>query len=69
MGAFSLNTMVYCEDTMSRVRMRKGDLLTKIYKLKTDLYNGTYDKKEGQWHEGAHHALNKVLEHLQEYSE
>lgn len=54
---------------MPRARMRKVDLLAKIYKLKTELYNGKYEHETGEWHDGAHHTLNKVLEHLQEYSE
>jgi len=54
---------------MPRTRMRKIDLLSKIYKLKTSLYNGEHHEKTGDWHDGAHDALNKVLDHLQEYSE
>jgi hypothetical protein len=55
---------------MPRATMRKVDLLAKLYKLKTSLYN---EHKEGsaddEWYDGAHHALNQVLDHLQEYSE
>jgi len=54
---------------MPRSIMRKVDLLAKIYKLKTELYNGEHKTENGDWHDGAHQALNKVLDHLQEYSE
>lgn len=52
---------------MPRSIMRKIDLEAKVYKLKTDLYNGSYGDKNGDWHDGYHHALNKILEMLQEY--
>jgi hypothetical protein len=55
---------------MPRASMRKVDILAKLYKLKTSLYN---EHKEGsaddEWYDGAHHALNCVLDHLQEYRE
>ena len=54
---------------MPRCRMRKIDLLAKIYELKTDLYNGKHENENSDWHDGAHQSLNKVLDHLQEYSE
>ena len=41
--------------------MRKIDLETRVYKLKTSLYNGEYHERNGDWHDGAHHALNKIL--------
>jgi hypothetical protein len=48
--------------------MQKVDLEARLYKLKTSLYNGQHQDKNGDWHDGAHHALNSVLEILQEYS-
>jgi|TARA_B100001094_G_scaffold192836_1_gene186687 hypothetical protein len=48
--------------------MRKIDLEARIYKLKNSLYNGQHEDKNGDWHEGHHQALNKVLDILKEYS-
>ena len=47
--------------------MLKTDMLARIYKLKTSLYDGEHSEKSGDWHDGAHDALNKVLDVLQEY--
>ena len=56
-----------CE--MPRSRMHKIDLEAKVYKLKTELYNKEiHPGVTGQWHDGAHYTLNKVLDILQEYS-
>ena len=54
---------------MPRGIMLKTDMLARIYKLKTSLYNGEHKEKPGLWHDGAHDALNKVLDILQEYRE
>jgi len=54
---------------MPRGIMLKTDMLARIYKLKTALYNGEQHDKSGDWHDGAHDALNKVLDILQEYRE
>jgi len=56
-----------CE-VMPRGRMSKVDILARVYKMKTALYEGLYDDKDKDWHDGAHHALSKVLEALNEYS-
>ena len=56
-----------CE-VMPRGRMSKVDMLSRIYKIKTALYNGQHHDKSGEWHEGAHEALSKVLDALNEYS-
>ena len=48
--------------------MNKVDILARVYKMKTALYEGLYDDKDKDWHDGAHHALSKVLEALNEYS-
>lgn len=53
---------------MPRSRMTKIDIEARIYKLKTSLYNGEHKEKPGLWHDGAHDALNKVLDILQEFS-
>lgn len=50
-------------------RVRKIDLLHRVYKLKTELYDGKQSDKPGQWHDGAHHAYNRILDILNEYSE
>ena len=49
--------------------MLKTDMLARIYKLKTALYNGERSDKNGDWHDGAHDSLNKVLDILNEYRE
>jgi hypothetical protein len=56
-----------CE-VMPRGRMSKVDMLSRIYKMKTALYSGQHSDKSGEWHEGAHEALSKVLDALNEYS-
>lgn len=53
---------------MPRSRMTKIDIEARIYKLKTALYNGENRDKNGDWHDGAHYTLNKVLDILQEFS-
>jgi hypothetical protein len=52
---------------MPRGQMSKIDIEAKIYKLKTELYDGSRSDKNGDWHDGHHDALNKVLDILQEY--
>jgi len=49
--------------------MRKIDLESRVYKLKTALYDGQHHDQSGEWHDGAHYALGKILEILQEYRE
>jgi hypothetical protein len=53
---------------MPRSGMSKVDILPRIYKMKTELYNGTHRDKSKEWHDGAHDALNKMLDLLNEYS-
>jgi len=48
--------------------MSKVDILARVYKMKDELYNGTYKAKGKEWHDGAHDALNRVLNVLNEYS-
>lgn len=55
-------------ETMPRGRLSKTDILAKVYKLKTELYDGTQHDKSGDWHDGAHHAYNTILDLLNEYS-
>jgi hypothetical protein len=50
---------------MPRGRLSKTDMLTKVYKLKTELYR----EHKTSWNDGSHYALNKVLDILQEYRE
>lgn len=52
---------------MPRSTMLKVDMLARIYKLKTELYEEHEKTKTGQWVDGAHYAYNKVLDILQEY--
>jgi len=48
--------------------MSKVDILARVYKMKNELYNGTHYAKGKEWHDGAHDALNRVLDLLNEYS-
>jgi len=52
---------------MPRGQMSKIDIEARIYKLKTALYDGQHSGKSGDWHDGAHDSLTKVLDILQEY--
>lgn len=54
---------------MPRSKMYKYDILAKVYKLKNSLYENTYSNKGKEWNEGAHFALNKILDVLNEYSD
>ena len=47
--------------------MLKVDLEARLYKLKTALLRRVIAIQNGDWHDGAHNALNKVLDILQEY--
>ena len=53
---------------MPRGRIDKVDMLSRVYKMKTALYNGQHSDKSGDWHDGAHDALSRVLDALNEYS-
>ena len=53
---------------MPRGIMHKVDIKSRVLRLKTDLYNGRYDRQNGDWHDGAHEMLNKVLDMINEYS-
>jgi len=53
---------------MSTGTVTKIDIEARVYKLKTELYNGTHNNKGKDWHDGAHYALGKVLDILNEYS-
>jgi len=48
-------------------KLTKIDIQSRIYKLKTALYDGKHEDKGKDWHDGAHAALNSVLDILQEY--
>mgnify|MGYP003112745245 CR=1 FL=1 len=57
---------------MPRCTITKVDLLSRIYKLKTALYDDSLDMFNcfsEEKKEGAHDALNRVLDILQEYRE
>jgi len=53
---------------MPRGKLDKVDVLSRVYKLKTELYDGKQSDKGGEWHDGAHHAYNRILDILNEYS-
>jgi hypothetical protein len=53
---------------MPRGRLSKVDILAKMYKMKTDLHNEVYVDKNTDWYDGAHDAIDKVLNYLNEFS-
>ena len=53
---------------MPRGRMQKVDILPRVLKLKTELYEGRYDGASDEWLDGAHYSLNQILNILDEYS-
>ena len=52
---------------MPRHAVSKNEFEVRILKLKNELYDGSYSDRNGDWHDGAHHALNEMLNILQEY--
>ena len=52
---------------MPRNELELEELKVRVLKIKETLYNGTYQGASGDWHDGAHYTLNKVLDILQEY--
>lgn len=50
-----------------RGKVTKDEIKVRILKLKNALYNGEFQNKNGDWHDGAHHSLNSVLDILDEY--
>lgn len=52
---------------MARGRVSKIDIESRVYRMKTALYNGHYGEKSEEWRDGYHAALNSLLEILQEY--
>ena len=47
--------------------IRKDELEVRVMKLKNELYDGSWIHKNGDFHEGAHMMLNRVLDMLGEY--
>ena len=58
---------------MPRGSLRKTDMLAKVYKLKTKLYDkdtsSSMTGQTSQWYDGAHDSLDKVLDIINEYSQ
>ncbi len=52
---------------MPRGKLSKVDMLAKVYKLKTELYDGTLTEKSEDYHDGAHKAYNTILDIINEY--
>ena len=52
---------------MPRNSMTKQEMEVRVLKLKNELYNGSWIHKNGEWHDGAHTMLNRVLDIIQEY--
>jgi hypothetical protein len=54
---------------MPRGKIDKPEMLAKVYRLKSMLYDGDYKHQNNDWHNGSHDSLNKVLDILNEYSQ
>jgi len=54
---------------MPRGRLLKVDILARVLKKKKELGEGRYDHQSYDWCEGYDHALNQVLDDLNEYSD
>tara|TARA_B100000902_G_scaffold305427_1_gene293876 strand:+ start:443 stop:607 length:165 start_codon:yes stop_codon:yes gene_type:complete len=54
---------------MPRGIVSKVDMTPRVIKMKNELYNGGYHNKSGDWHDGAHEMLNKILDMLNEYTQ
>ena len=52
---------------MPKNSVTKEEFTTRVLKLKTALYDGSWSAKNQDWHEGANAALNGVLDILEEY--
>ena len=53
---------------MPRSTMLKTDLLARLYKEKTKLYEKeTTNTSTNEWHSGAHSAYNTILDIVNEY--
>jgi len=48
--------------------MQKVDILPRVLKLKTELYEGRHEGASEEWMNGAHYSLNQILNILNEYS-
>ena len=47
--------------------VNKKELEVRILKMKNELYNGSWTARNADYHDGAHHMLNRVLDMLGEY--
>ena len=47
--------------------VNKKELEVRILKMKNELYNGSWTGRNADYHDGAHHMLNRVLDMLGEY--
>ena len=54
---------------MPRGILNKIELESRLYKLKTEYYNGKFQEKSDEWKDGAHYSMNLVLDILNEYSQ
>lgn len=53
---------------MPRNQITKIDILSRVYKMKTSLYDGEQRDKSGEWHDGYHQALSEILNIVDEFS-
>ena len=67
---YCLYTILDYDDgkTMPRSQITKIDILSRVYKMKTSLYDGEQRDKSGEWHDGYHQALSEILNIVDEFS-
>jgi len=56
------------EKTMPRNQITKIDILSRVYTMKTSLYDGEKSDKPEEWHDGYHQALSEILSIVDEFS-
>lgn len=52
---------------MPRGRLTKVDMLAKVFKMKNELYQNSHMRSQ-EWQNGAHAAINKIIDCINEYS-
>lgn len=63
-----LNRIILNLTPMPRSTMLKTDLLARLYKEKTKLYEGEFrEEQTEEWHHGAHFAYSRLLDIISEY--
>ena len=67
-GVLFLYIVVIAQVLVPRNTMTKDEIKNFVLKCKNELYNGTHMNKGGEWHDGAHYELNRILDKIDEYA-